>query len=125
MRLYKFFSLVVLGVLAFSLVASAADKNLGIAEHQRITFSQPVRLGGNLLQAGDYSIRHEMVGDEHIMIFKRAGGKEEFKVKCTLVKLNEKANQTRTTLEMNAANERVVTEIVFRGDTAKHVFANE
>lgn len=121
MRVFKVVSLVVLCLLAVTLVAAAAN-NMGIADNRTITFSQTVRLGGNILQAGDYSVHHTMQGDEHIMIFKRAGTKEEVKVKCTLVKLTGKANQTRTTLEVNAANERVVREIVFRGDTAKHVF---
>jgi len=124
MRFLKVLSLVVLCTLAFSLVAAAAKNGLGISDHGTITFTEPVRLGGNLLKAGDYKVDHLMQGDEHIMVFKRQGSKDEVKVRCTLVKLAGKADQTKTTIEINAANERVVREIVFRGDTAKHVFEN-
>jgi len=122
MRLFKALSIVVLCLLALSLIASAADKNLGISDNRTITFNQPVRLGNNLLKPGEYSVHHTMDGEEHIMIFKRKGYSDEVKVKCNLVKLAEKATQTRTTYVINAANEEVVKEIEFRGDTAKHVF---
>jgi hypothetical protein len=63
-----------------------------------------------------------MEGEEHIMVFQRAGSKDEFKVKCTLVPLTEKASQDRKIYQMNAGNEKVLQELVFRGDMAKHVF---
>ena len=50
-------------------------------------------------------------------------GTVEAKAKCNLVKLAQKANQTRTVYETNPANERVLRELEFRGDTAKHVFS--
>ncbi|HET9408224.1 MAG TPA: hypothetical protein VFO39_13370 [Candidatus Sulfotelmatobacter sp.] len=122
MRIFRIISVVLISLLMLSLVASAADKGLGISENRNITFSSSVRLGNNLLQPGDYNVRHTMQGEEHIMIFRRAGAKDEVKVKCNLVKLAQKAPQTSTIIEVNSANERVVREIVFRGDTAKHVF---
>jgi hypothetical protein len=44
------------------------------------------------------------------------------KAKCQLVQLGGKADQTRTVYALNSANERVRQELVFAGDTAKHVF---
>jgi hypothetical protein len=79
-------------------------------------------VGATLLPAGDYVVRHTMVGDEHIMVFQRTSSKAETKVKCTLVPLTQKANQDHKVYQMNAANEKVLQELVFRGDTAKHVF---
>jgi hypothetical protein len=64
-----------------------------------------------------------MEGTDHVMVFKLANGKgAEVKAKCALIQLGNKADQTRTVYEVNAANERVLRELVFRGDTAKHVF---
>ena len=45
-----------------------------------------------------------------------------FKVTCTLVPLSQKAPENETIYELNAANERVLQSLVFKGDTAKHVF---
>jgi len=114
---------VLLCVLALSLIATAGESALGIHDVAQVTFVAPVRVGTALLPAGDYQVRHTMEGQEHVMVFQAVRGKSpEVKVKCTLVQLEKKADQTRTVYEMNAANERVLQELVFRGDTAKHVF---
>jgi hypothetical protein len=56
-------------------------------------------------------------------VFEAASHKvQPVKVKCQLVQLGNKADQTRTVYAMNGANERVLQELVFAGDTAKHVF---
>jgi len=111
--------------LAATLVLSAAaeEKNLGIRDVSRVTFVAPMRVGTVLLPAGDYLVRHTMEGQDHIMVFQAVRGKTpEVKVKCTLVPLTQKASRTETIYQLNAANERVLQELVFRGDTAKHVF---
>lgn len=107
-----------------SLLAAKDTSKLGIAETRVITFSAPTVIGGTLLPAGDYKVTHQMQGQDHIMTFTQIGGKKaEAKTKCTLVPLGAKAptNEQRTTV--NAKNERVLTEMTFRGDTAKHVLA--
>jgi hypothetical protein len=110
-------------VLALSLVASAGQNQFGVADKAKITFEAPTRIGGNLMPAGEYSILHTMDGNNHIMIFKQQGKRDvEIKVKCTLVKLNGKAPQTQQLYTVNASNERELHELIFRGDTAKHVF---
>ena len=55
------------------------------------------------------------------MIFKQVGGKAEVKAKCNLVPLDAKAKTTEQRYSENAKNERVLVEMQFRGDTAKHV----
>lgn len=100
-----------------------AANNMGIRDNYRITFVAPVHIGTAVLPAGDYKIHHVMEGQEHIMVFQRAVGKgPEVKAKCTLVPLAKKAEKDSTIYFLNAANERVLEELVFRGDTAKHVF---
>ena len=103
--------------------ASAEEKNLGIRDVSRVTFAAPMRVGTALLPAGDYLVRHTMDGQEHIMVFQAMRGKTpEVKIKCTLVQLAQRADRNETIYSLNAANERVLQELVFRGDTAKHVF---
>ncbi len=109
--------------LAISCAVFAATNSMGIQDVSRITFVAPMRVGGALLPAGDYLVRHTMNGEEHVMVFESAKTKAvEAKATCKLVPLTQKAPQTTTVYEMNAANERVLQELVFRGDTAKHVF---
>ena len=78
-------------------------------------------VGGTLLPAGDYRVLHEMQGTEHIMVFKQINGKAEVKAKCSLVPLTERATTSEQHFTENAKNERVLVEMQFRGDTAKHV----
>src|SRR5579864_1732643 len=109
-------------LLAFSSAVVSGPNHLGIADVRQITFSTPVRIGTTLLPAGDYEVRHTMQGDEHIMVFTSRKGKgESVKAKCNLVSLPGKSGQTQTVYEVNSDHEKVLREMVFRGDTAKHV----
>ena len=100
----------------------AKDNSMaGVALKQDITFTAPTLVGGSLLPAGDYKVTHEMQGTEHIMIFKQVDGKAQAKAKCNLVPLTEKARTTEQHYSQNAKNERVLNEMIFRGDTSKHV----
>ncbi len=109
----------VLGVVSLAM----AGENLGIRATGKISFASPVRVAGTLLPAGEYVVRHTMEGQEHVMVFQSVNHKvQDLKAKCQLVQLSKKADQTRTVYQMNAANERVLQELVFAGDTAKHVF---
>jgi len=109
-------------ILALASFAVAAN-SLGIHDTGKVVFHSPTRVGGSVLPAGEYSVRHTMEGEEHVMVFQAADHKvQDVKVKCQIVKLEKKADQTRTVYEVNAANERVLQELVFAGDTARHVF---
>lgn len=99
----------------------AKDSPLGIAEKQTITFSQPTVVGGNLLPAGEYKVTHEMQGQTHIMNFQQVGGKATASSKCNLLPLTSKAIKSEQRFTENAKNERVLTEMTFKGDTAKHI----
>jgi hypothetical protein len=120
-------SMKVLGIFVciavFASMAVAGPNSMGIRDVSRVTFVAPMRVGTALLPAGDYVVRHTMEGQEHIMVFQASQGKTaDVKVKCTLVPLGQKAAQNQTIYSLNAANERVLQELVFRGDTSKHVF---
>lgn len=103
---------------------SAAENQMGIADSYKVSFSEKVRVADTLLPQGDYQIRHVMEGSDHIMVFRQIGTKKpvEVRAKCTLVPLGVKAQQDQKVYVVNAANERVLQELVFRGDRSKHVF---
>ncbi len=110
-------------VLCVSVVLAAKDNPMGVAPKQTLTLSEPTVVGGMLLPAGDYTVTHEMQAQTHIMIFKQVGGKAEVKTTCTLVALNTKAQRSEQRFTENAKNQKVLVEMTFRGDTAKHVLA--
>lgn len=108
-------------MLGAAIMLVAKDYPMGIAPKQEITFTAPIWVGGNLLPAGDYTVLHEMQGATHVMIFKQVGGKAEAKAKCNLVPLTAKARTTEQRYNENAKNQRVLVEMIFKGDSAKHV----
>ncbi len=114
---------VLLCLFAFVAMASAGEKTPGMRQVYHVTFVEPVHVGNVLLPAGDYTIRHEMEGQDHYMVFQEHGKKgADVKVKCTLVPLEHKAVRNETIYSLNASNERVLAQMTFRGDTTKHVF---
>ena len=108
-------------ILGATTLLIAKDNSMGIANSRDISFSAPTVVAGTLLPSGDYKVLHEMQGSTHYMIFKQIDGKAKVKAKCNLVPLNEKAKTTEQRYTENAKNERVLVEMTFRGDTAKHV----
>jgi ABC-type uncharacterized transport system permease subunit len=115
--------LVLIFVFMLGAVASA-ENQLGIADKYQVTFSQNIRVADTVLPKGNYEVRHEMQGADHIMVFRQLGTKKpvEVRAKCTLVPLGAKANNSQQLYAVNGANERVLQELVFKGDRAKHVF---
>lgn len=104
--------------------ALLAENQMGIADRYQVNFSQNVRVADTLLPKGEYEIRHVMQGSDHIMVFRQLGTKKpvEVRAKCTLVPLSAKAPSNEKVFTLNAANEEVLQELVFKGDRAKHVF---
>ena len=124
MRAIKLLTVAIIFVLGMTVLLQAGQNKFGVADARNITFENPIRVGNVVLPKGEYKVLHTMDGDNHIMMFTQQGGKNpaEVKVKCTLVPLTAKATTTEKFYVLNASNERVLRELVFRGDTAKHVF---
>jgi hypothetical protein len=119
----RFFKVLGVFLLVCCAVAIASENKMGIHEVSRITFSEPVRVGSDVLPKGEYIVRHSMQGEEHIMAFERVGShKEAVRVKCTLVPLGAKADKDQVVYEVVSGKEKVLHEMIVRGDTAKHVF---
>jgi len=124
MRVVKPVLVISICIFLLSALAIAGQDALGIADVYRVSFAEKVRVADTLLPAGNYEIRHVMEGAEHVMVFRQVGVKKpvEVRAKCTLVPLPEKATESQKIYELNAANERVLHELIFKGDRAKHVF---
>ena len=124
MQSSKVLVLTIVCVLGLAVLATAANNKFGVADVHRVSFVNNVRVGDVVLPQGDYEIRHVMEGENHIMVFHRIGGKNtpDARVKCELVPLQKKASQSQRSYVTNAANEQVLHELVFAGETAKHVF---
>jgi len=124
MRLISFALTLAIGVGLLSVVAIAGQDQLGVADIYKVSFAEKVRVADVLLPSGSYEIRHVMEGPDHFMVFRQVGVKKpaEVRAKCTLVPLPEKASVDEKIYQVNAANERVLHELIFKGDRAKHVF---
>ena len=124
MRFLKVLALAGICVLCLSLVASAGQNKFGVADNRNLTFTTATRVGNSLLPEGDYRISHVMEGENHIMVFKQinTGNPVEVRVKCQLVPLEKRAEQTQTQYVLNSDNERVLRSVIFRGDSAEHTF---
>jgi len=124
MRSVKLVFAIAICVLGLVVLAGAAQNQFGGADSHKINFVTPIRVGDTLLPKGEYQVLHTMDGQQHVMVFKQIGTKKpvEAHVKCQLTSLQAKALRTEQTYVMNAANERVLRTLVFRGDSAEHVF---
>ena len=119
------FVVILISICVFMLGAVVvAENHLGIAGTYQVNFPEKVRVADTLLPQGNYEIRHVMEGTDHIMVFRQLGTKKpvEVRAKCTMVPLGAKATDNQKLYILNAANERVLHELVFKGDQAKHVF---
>ena len=124
MRATKFMLAIVVTICLLNVIAVAGQDQMGIADLYKVSFPMPVRVADTMLPAGNYEIRHQMDGENHFMVFHQLGVKKpaEVRAKCNLVPLPEKATENQKFYQLNAANERVLHELIFKGDRAKHVF---
>jgi hypothetical protein len=124
MRAMRFVSALAIVILGFSALALATLNKYGVADVQQVTFTAPIKIGEIVLPKGEYKVEHTMQGEDHIMVFTQLHTKSPVttKAKCQLVKLDTKAQQTHVVYGQNGAKTPVLQEIVFKGETAKHVF---
>jgi hypothetical protein len=124
MRALKFVAVVGMCILGMSLLAIASRNQFGVADSRNIVITAPTLVGGVLLPKGSYQVLHTMEGQDHIMVFKQLKTKTpaEARVKCQLVPLPKKAERDEQVFVINAANQRVLHTLVFKGDSAQHVF---
>jgi hypothetical protein len=124
MRATKIAAVLAILVFCFSTLALAGHNKFGVSDSQRIVFSKAVRVGDTVLPKGEYKVEHTMQGEEHIMVFTQMNASKPAttKAKCQLVTLPKKAEQTAFTYQSKGSEAAVLQELIFKGDTAKHVF---
>jgi|SRR5579872_3883326 len=123
MRFMRVLSVVAV-LLAVSVLTNAKVNQFGVADSQKVTFAEQVRIGNMVLPKGDYQVLHSMDGDHHFMVFKQLHSRRpaEARVECQLVPLEKKAERTELKYELNASKQWVLQRITFKGDSAQHVF---
>ena len=123
MRISRAITLLLLIVFTAGVVL-ATDNSFGIADKRSLSFDEPTKVGDVLLPAGDYTVRHTMQGDQHIMVFTNQKGAEkgEAKIRCLLKALDKPSQETSYGFVRNPASERVLTFLLFKGDKARHEF---
>jgi hypothetical protein len=124
MRILKITTLFLVVILSVTGLLMAKTNKYGVSDLRKVSFSDVTRVGDALLPAGDYEVRHIMEGENHIMVFTQLGKRKpaEARVKCNLVPLKEKLQQSQMIYQVNAANEKVLQVLRFGGDSAEHVF---
>jgi len=124
MRVMKLTAVLLMFLMCVSLSSPAAKNQFGVADSRKVTFNAPIRVGDVVLPKGEYVVRHTMQGENHIMVFTQLknANPAEARVKYQLVPLPEKARATQVVYKVEAVNARVLQELIFAGDTAKHVF---
>jgi hypothetical protein len=111
-------------VILLCVFAVAGQNQFGTANTYQVSFAEKVRIADTLVPQGNYEIRHVMEGENHIMVFRQVGVRKpiEVRAKCTLIALPQAAKDSQKIYIVNAANELVLHEMIFKGDRAKHVF---
>jgi hypothetical protein len=111
--------LVLLTVWGLSLFVWAQEPT-GFTGSRNVVLTEEGRVGSQVLPAGTYKVTHVMEGAEHIMVFTQ--NQKEFRVKCNLEPLTEKAKATMYWYDDSVRNQPMLQWIEFRGDDFRHVF---
>lgn len=112
-------AVIILLVVSFGL-AAAAQQSFGVGKVRAIYIAETVRVGDALLPAGDYNVKHEMAGSEHVLVFtSQANPKIATRVNCKMVQLAKKAERTEQEY-IRKGEERVLTALTFKGDNFRH-----
>jgi len=116
----------VLGVVLCVFIAGfvlAADNPAtpGVVKTYKVTLYQQARVANVLLPAGDYRVQHVMEGEKHFMVFKDQKGTAT-RVQCTMVKVDRKAETDSAEFNKGPNGERILTALMFRGETFEHRF---
>ena len=118
-----------LGALSVPLVAQHTHQNMQGTQNMKgmihvgkkgaVTLTNPLRVGDTVLKPGNYVFQHKVEGEDHFVIFQRAGD-EVARLKCTLEPLEKKASRTALYTH-EETGESVLNAIVVEGEKVKHL----
>ena len=112
-------AIILLAILGLSLFVWSQQPT-GFTGSREVVLSQKTLVASQILPAGTYKVTHVMEGAEHIMLFTQKN--KEFRVKCNLEPIEEKAQFTKYRYDM-VNGQQVLDSIEFHGDNYRHVFA--
>ncbi len=85
-----------------------------------VTLTSPMRVGDTLLKPGNYVFQHKVEGEDHALIFQKAGN-EVARVKCRLEPLGKKARTTALYTHVGDGGETILDAVEVGGENVKHV----
>lgn len=103
-------------------ISLAAEDIKSASEARPLTLRMPMRVGDAVLAPGDYRVQRVTEGDQHVLVFRKAGKAPEVRVKCALAPLPQKAMQTQQMYNLGQNGEPVLVGLILEGDSVKHVF---
>ncbi len=92
----------------------------GFTGSREVVLYQDARVGSQFLPAGTYKVTHVTEGAEVLLVFMQ--NQKEFRVKCRLEPLMEKARITLYWYDESVRSQPVLQWIEFRGDVVRYVF---
>ncbi len=107
-------------VIALAAACFAAGPTVSAKYERNVNFIENVKVGDVVLKAGEYTVTHQMEGDNHIMIFEQHN-QQVAKVKCTIEDLKVKNGRTEQYFKI-VNGERVLVGLAFQGDSIRHNF---
>lgn len=75
-----------------------------------MTLTSPMRVGDTLLKPGNYVFQHKVEGEDHVLIFQKAGN-EVARVKCRLEPLGKKAQRTALYTHVGDGGEAILDAV--------------
>ncbi len=124
----KFLYAVLIRILILLLILTALPLLLGAQDIapdwvRSLQLSSPVQIGELRLPPGEFTVRHTMEGDRHMLIFQQKNkGAQQFRVFCTLVQLPGKAANNEQLYRHGPAGEWILVGLIFKGDKVEHRF---
>ena len=107
-------------ILAVAAIAVAADSMVNW-KTQDLKLTADVRVGTQVVPAGDYRVQHVMEGSNHVLVLTQQGKGKTFRIGCTMQPLNAKAQQSEQHFRYEG-KDKVLVALVFRGDMFQHTF---
>ena len=104
-----------------SVRSPAGDNKLGIHEVSHVKFDSVVHVGNAVLPAGEYIVGTPWKG-KNMSWSSRTSTRKILQGEMHAGSAGQEGGHDEELYQLNAGNERVLQELVFRGDTAKHVF---
>lgn len=107
-------------------VPKKQESTLKVGKQGELSIMQETQIGGRMLPAGEYRIKHLAQGEDHVIVvnqWNQSGsfGKEVARVECTLEPLGRKVQQSQFIIKRDEAGRPVITEIQVKGENVRHL----